>query len=192
MIVILLCLLGLRIGELLSLRLRDIKTRGMTATLDVRRRPPDPNDNRFVIPVPKTLDRRLPLCPDAARACHAYMLNDRLSTTAGRKSDYVALSRQGRPLTERAAQNVLQQLRLKHPEFSGLCPHVLRNTNEDLVQEALQGTDLNEHQVRDVQTYAGGWVPTSKQPSRYSRAWRERTAEKISLSLQSSIFETLK
>lgn len=186
-IMLILCCLGLRLGELLALRLNDVATRGGTGHLDIRRRPPDPRDLRSRPPKPKTQGRRLPLLPALSRAIDAYVLGPRLATSGGRSSEYLFLSKGGSNLSPRAVQQIVQQLVAHHPEFVGLCPHQLRNTNSDNIQQALRDSSLNDHQARDVHTYMGGWVPGSVQPARYSKRWLTAQADSISLAAQKDV-----
>jgi integrase len=186
-ILLILCCLGLRLGEVLALRLNDVATRGGTGHLDIRRRPPDPRDLRRRPPKPKTLGRRLPLIPALSRAIDAYILGPRLATSGGRSSEYLFLGKGGSNFSPRAAQQMVQQLVAHHPEFAGLCAHQLRNTNSDHIQQALRDSSLNDHQARDVHTYMGGWVPGSVQPARYSKRWLTAQAESISLTAQKDV-----
>lgn len=186
-IMLILCCLGLRLGELLSLRLIDVQTRGGSGHLDVRLRPVDPRDTRRLPPTPKTLGRRLPLLPLLSRAIDTYILGARLATSKGRRSEYLILAKDGSALSPRAAQQMVQQLAIRHPEFSGLCAHQLRNTNSDIVQQALRESALNNHQASDIHTYIGGWAPGSVQPARYSQRWLSDQADKISLAAQTDV-----
>tara|TARA_B100001179_G_scaffold118774_1_gene84947 strand:- start:4135 stop:5313 length:1179 start_codon:yes stop_codon:yes gene_type:complete len=188
MMILLLCCLGMRLGELLSLRLSDVRSRGGLPEVDIRHHPIDPNDSRKIQPGLKTLGRRLPIGRTLAKACDDYIQNARLTNRASLESDYLVLSREGKPLSARAAQAVVQRLRLRHSEFTDLCPHQLRNTWSDEVQQLLASSGLNAHQAHDVHTYMGGWVSNSEQPLRYSRGWLNLQAQKIGMLAQDSFF----
>ena len=186
-LVLLFCLLGLRLGEVLNLKLSDLHLRGAFPTLDVRRREGDPTDPRAPQPVPKTLGRRLPVSPFMARVLDQYLLNDRLRSGGGRSSPFVFLSDQGAPLAPRTVGGLFAQLRQRHPRFGQICAHQLRNTFNDLVLEALKESPLNRHQARDLHAYACGWVPDSEMPARYGQRWLLENTEAVLTGVQRTI-----
>lgn len=188
-IILLMLLCGLRLGEVLSLRMKDLRVRGSFPTIDVRRRPPDPTDKRRIPPKPKTLGRRLPLPGKVADAVNRYVLADRVKAPGFPRQQFLILTRDGKPCSKEAVQSMIRVLRKSNSVLKGLIGHRLRNSFTDLAQEALKNnTSLNKEQKPDVLTYMGGWSKMSKQPSRYSEAWLSEQVESVILAIHDNAF----
>ena len=126
---------GLRRGEVLKIRTSDVDV-GARATLSIERRPDDPHDPRPHEPQVKTRGRKIPLDAVVASKVSKYILDERRLLANARRSPFLFLSRNGKPLTLRGLDNIFAQILLRHPEFSGhLTPHVLRHTANDLLSE---------------------------------------------------------
>lgn len=180
LVILLMLLCGLRLGEVLSLQMEDLRVRGSFPTIDVRKRPPDPTETRRIPPVPKTLGRRLPLPGEVAQAADQYVLHDRLRVAGHSRRKFLILSREGNPSSKESLQSMIGVLRKSHSELEGLIGHRLRNTFTDLAQEALRKSSaLNKEQKNDILTYMGGWSKMSKQPARYSQAWLDQQVDHI-------------
>lgn len=189
LVVLLMILCGLRLGEVLSLRMQDVQMRGSFPTLDVRKRAPDELETRRIPPGPKTLGRRLPIPGEVAVALNSYVLDHRPGMPAHSQRQFLILSREGQPCAKETIQNMISVLRNSCPMLKGLVAHRLRNTFTDLAQEALKCSPLNRQQGSDVLTYMGGWSPTSLQPARYSQAWLDLTTQQIMDSIHNHAFE---
>ncbi|MFS0850094.1 tyrosine-type recombinase/integrase [Novosphingobium panipatense] len=188
LIILLMLLVGLRLGEVLSLRMEDLRVRGSFPTIDVRKRPPDPSEKRRVPPKPKTLGRRMPLASQVAEAANQYILGDRLRTPSFSMEKFLILTRDGKQCSKEAVQAMINVLRCSDPLLSDIIGHRLRNSFTDLAQEALKNdTSLNKEQKRDVLSYMGGWSKMSEQPARYSEAWLRTQVESVITSIHNTV-----
>lgn len=178
LIVLLMLLCGLRLGEVLSLRMEDLRIRGAFPQIDVRRRPPDPEETRRIPPRPKTLGRRLPLHGKVAIALNQYVIGSRAKIPGASRNKNLILTCDGEPCSKEAVQASYKVLRDSDPIFDGVIGHRMRNSFTDLMQEDLKNnSSLNREQKSDILTYAGGWTKTSVQPGRYSQAWLDRQVD---------------
>ncbi|MCO7534911.1 site-specific integrase [Pseudomonas asiatica] len=161
LMICLLTFLGLRTGELLSLRIQDIRF-GAITTIYIRRRGMSPNDPRRRPPRVKRKGRILPL--DSPRI--AILLDDYISTERqwcidhGRAIDsgFVFLSDEGNPLSTDRLSQLFRGLRAAFPEKlpEHLSPHSLRYTFTDLVYEELRRLGKDEDEISQILMYLRG------------------------------------
>ena len=151
---------GLRPGELLSLRVEDIKF-GAISSLNVLRRPPDPNDTRRPRPQIKRNERILPIeNKSLLKILDEYIMNWRevLYSRADKETDYLILSDEGRPLS---LVSLAQFFRLLRNKFtSALPPNLtaksLRHTFSSRLEKDLREAGIGEERRRKILAYARG------------------------------------
>jgi integrase len=152
--------LGLRIGELLKLRL-DSLPRGSQSLLLVRRHPDDPFDTRRHEPAVKTAERGLPLSEPLRAALRAYVTgNSPLGRVMGR-SPYLFVTRTGKPLSRGRANDIVETV----SHASGIHPlswHRFRHTWAERMATYL----LEVPNGIDQLMYLGGWT-NPQSPLRY-------------------------
>ena len=128
----LLCETGIRLGELLSLRLDAIET-GNCATISIRRTHDDQHDSRAYQPVAKTQERTLSISDKLAMKVHHYIMNDRATTPGANRHPYLLVTHRkgktcGQPLSVSSVSNkVFGSMQGVRPEFAVIHAHSFRH-----------------------------------------------------------------
>ena len=140
--------LGLRPGELLSLKVQDIEI-GAVSSVRVERRPPDKNDLRRPRPQIKRNGRIIPIVDKSfAHELDEYILvwRERLEDKSEFETDYLILSDQGEPLSQSSVTQFYQILRSKYPSElpSNLSAKSLRHTFSSRMERALRESGMDE------------------------------------------------
>ncbi len=176
--------LGLRRGELLSVRCSDVDFRRGVVT--IARRPDDPGDPRRHQPVVKTRGRELPLSAENLDATRHYVLNIRGSLPRARKHEYLFVaSDTGSPLSMPALAKIFRTLRSRVPDLPpDLSPHVLRHTWNDRFSEEMDKNNVPEETEKKSRSYLMGWSETSGTAGTYTRRHVREQAKRASLELQ--------
>lgn len=186
LIVLWLLHLGIRRGELLSVRVPDIDFR--KSEVEIVRRPDAGDDPRRLQPLVKTSGRALPL--DAlAQATLDYVIGVRRKIVAARKHSFLFVTRSGRPLTTSGLTKVFSALKA-HPDLiEKPSPHVLRHTWNDRFSEMMDEKKTPEELEKRMRCYLQGWVPTSEAAAIYTRRHVRERARRASLELQASMMK---
>jgi integrase len=176
--------LGLRRGELLSVRCSDVDFRRGVVT--ILRRPDDLDDPRRNQPVVKTRGRELPLSAENIDATRHYVINIRGSLPGARKHQYLFVATDtGAPLSMPALAKIFRVLRSKVIDLpADLSPHVLRHTWNDRFSEEMDRKNVSEDTEKKARAYLMGWSETSSTASTYTRRHVREQAKKVSLELQ--------
>jgi integrase len=175
--------LGLRRGELLSIRVPDIDFR--RGVVRVSRRPDAADDPRRNQPVVKTRARDLPLSPVLLDATRNYVLELRAARAQSRKHEFLFVAESGAPLSMPALAKVFAVLRAKVPDLpADLSPHVLRHTWNDRFSEEMDYNKVPEDTERKARSYLMGWSETSGTAAVYTRRHVREKAKRVSLDLQ--------
>ena len=130
----LLCETGIRLGEVLSLRLDNIET-GNEPTVSVRRTHDDQHDSRAYQPVAKTQERTLGISDKLAKRIYDYVMNDRAATPGANRHPYLLVTHRrgricGQPLSVSSVSNkIFGSMRGVRPEFAVIHPHSFRHYN---------------------------------------------------------------
>ena len=123
---------GIRLGELLSLRLDNIQT-GHKPTITVRRTQDDTHDPRPYQPVAKTMERTLDISEELGGKVHRYCMEDRARTPGANRHPYLLVTHRrgrtrGQPLSASSVSNkVFGAMRRVREEFSEIHPHSFRH-----------------------------------------------------------------
>ena len=161
LMVCLMAFLGLRTGELLSLRVQDIKF-GAITSVHIIRRGMSPVDHRRRPPRVKRLGRILPIdSPRIARMLDDYIMNERqwfIDHGRSNGSDFLFLSDEGEPLSTDRLRQLFKDLRTHFPDKlpSHLTPHFLRYTFTDLVHKELRRQGKEEAEIEKILMYLRG------------------------------------
>jgi integrase len=170
--------LGLRLGELLKLRLDSLPRGGQKALL-IRRHPDDIHDTRRHEPAVKTAERGLPVSAPLLGMIRHYVTGGSPYGRMGGKSPYLFVTDEGQPLSIGRAQDIIQVIG-RRSGIEHLSWHRLRHT----WAEQLAAYLLETPNGRDQLMYLGGWT-NSQSPQRYIqdavaeqsqatlRAWQE-------------------
>ena len=183
----LLCL-GLRPGELLSLKVSDFDFQSQEVV--VARRHGDKSDPRARQPVAKTLDRRLPLSDDLSKLINGYVLVDRRALGPARRHPFLLVTHksgpdQGAPLSYRGLAKVFQTIKAADPaKFESLSAHVLRHTANDRFSELMERSGASASEEEKLRSYIMGWKEGSGTAAVYTKRYTRRKARDASLQLQ--------
>jgi integrase len=151
---------GLRPGELLCLKVKDIEFGAITC-LRVTRRPPNPRDARRPRPQIKRNGRVLPIeDPVFARHLDEYVMSTRdvLQEQADHESDYLILSDEGYPLSQSSITAFFQRLRKRFPGNlpTHLCAKALRHTFSSKMERVLRESGMDEDKRQEALAYLRG------------------------------------
>ena len=145
---------GLRPGELLSLRVEDIKI-GALSSLTVCRRPPDPKDTRIPRPNIKREGRVIILEERIfINLLNEYILKwrDELEKKSSIGTDYLILSDDGDPLSFSSLTQFFLRLREAYQDDlpSILTPKSLRHTFSGQMEKTLRAAGIDEDRRRQA------------------------------------------
>jgi integrase len=192
LIVHLLFYLGMRHGELLSLRIgKDLDLEGNT--LLIARRHDDPSDPRNTQPVNKTQDRRIPLQEDMVAKITEYIVDSRRRVPGAKGHDFLIVSHQkgsyqGAPLSVSGLTDIFSQLRQADPDKLGkLTPHVLRHDWNERFSEWAEEQGLKSPKEEKMRSYIMGWREGSGTAATYTRRHTHKKAKKAVLALQEEL-----
>ena len=176
--------LGLRVGEVLGVRVSDIVAYRKEVT--VHRRPDDFDDPRRHQPQTKTRARVLPLSDALLARTQAYILDYRGALPWAKKHSFLFVaSRTGRPMSLAAIGKVFKDLREKCPSLPvGLSGHLLRHTWNDAFSKKMDELGVTPENESRARSYLMGWSPTSDSAAVYTRRYVRNKAKEVSLGLQ--------
>lgn len=168
LMVSLLVFLGLRTGELLSLRLQDFQC-GAITSISIKRRRLSTNDPRRRPPQVKRLGRLLPLdSPRLAILLDDYIMNERqwcIDHGKGQESGFLFVSDEGEPLSSDRLRQLFIDLRTRFPDDlpRHLTPHSLRHTFTDSVHRELSRQGMEEARIEKILMWLRGDSSPSSQ-----------------------------
>lgn len=181
--------LGLRGGELLNIRIRDIDFGNNQ--LVVVRRADEKDDPRTNQPLVKTLDRRLPLKDTLAQEIHRYILKDRKNILNSSKNDFLFVTHksgptQGQPLSKSGYKKVIEVVRKAAPSLFNLTGHLLRHTWNDEFSNLMDAMDKppSEAEQEKMRSYLMGWKEGSGTATHYNKRFVRKKANEAALKLQ--------
>lgn len=198
--------LGVRRGEPLLLKSKDLIFRGQLPSVNIVARPGDPEDPRIDQPLVKTSGRLLPLGLDLVDALETWIIkhrSDRKRYPNAKKHPYVFVSSNGKPMSLRTVYDLFVRLREAIPGLpEDFSPHTLRHTWNDRYtahceknRKNQQSTDisatsspLKEDEETATRNYLMGWKPDSTQGKNYTARTTQERAMILSLELQDRVF----
>lgn len=189
------CDTGLRRSEVLALKGEDLSARGLAPSLNLVRRPNDPDELRSRPPSVKTMPRRIPITPILHGVLTEYIERHRrpiaLARTRREKealnrlksNPYIFVSSQGTALSFSGVHKIFDKLRMQTIELPvHLSPHALRRTWNDLFLE-LRGDKLGPRETQ-IREFLMGWVRGSAQSDRYAQQSTGRQATRAIVNQQ--------
>lgn len=184
--------LGVRRGELLGIKIRDINFR--SNEILISRRADDPEDARSAHPNAKTADRLLPMSNELANHIKGYIFGCRRAILGARQHEFLFVANgTGKPLSLVALNKVFSLLRKR---FFGraetLSPHVLRHTWNDEFSELMDKEKIPEDTERRMRSYLMGWSENSTSAANYTRRHIRRKSLGASLQLQQGMAKGLR
>ncbi|MCG5498640.1 tyrosine-type recombinase/integrase [Ectothiorhodospira variabilis] len=189
LIVLLLFHLGIRGGELLNLRIRDIDF--SANQLKVVRRADETGDARTREPNTKTLGRVLPLGDVLAKELHDYIVNERRKVPHAKSNDYLIITHkegptQGAPISKAAYYKVIAVVRSVSPQLYEMSGHMFRHTWNRKFSEKMDEMDspMSPERQEQVRSFLMGWKEGSNTASLYNRRFAEQKAHEAALDMQ--------
>lgn len=184
-IVVLLLATGMRRGELLNLRLSDLKAD--KPFIDIVRRPHDATDPRLLQPTPKTRERTLELRPAIMKTVWKY-IQKRSALPGARKHPYLIVNDEGDPLAYKSVDGIFADIRTAAPDIKiDLSSHVMRHTWNDRFSEQAEAMELSEVAEQRARNEQQGWTDDSKSAATYTRRYATRKGRELALKLQEKL-----
>lgn len=146
---------GIRRGELLSLKLEYIITYGPEKTIVVTRSHDDKNDTRRRQPVTKTRERQLAISPYIAEQIDIYISKYRSKFQQSRKHPYLFVSHkpgrtQGYPLSGSSFDNtIMPTMKSVDTCFSVIYPHFFRHDWNERFSESIDSNNMGCQNTED-------------------------------------------
>ncbi len=180
--------LGIRLAEAMVIQGADLDLNPQRPTITIHRRPDDPKDTRRRQPLVKTDSRILPIGPELLAAMEAWVLIHRRDTRRygnAKKSPFVFVARNGRPMATRTAHDLFVQLREAVPGLpSSLSAHVLRHTWNERYSKEADIAQMPEGKEERTRAYLMGWKKGSKTAGTYTERHTREEASEHSLNIQ--------
>lgn len=182
---------GMRIGELLSLRLQDfiIASGGDPAYLIVRRNHDDQEDDRTLQPVTKTVGRKLAINDNLAKAIANYLIQRSLIPHVGFGDNAFLLvnhirgPRQGLAIGISTFRSSLDRLQKKFTALREIHPHLLRHDWNYRFSIKASSLDMSAAKEQETREYLMGWVEGSTSARVYNRRYVQEQAFEIGLKM---------
>lgn len=187
--ILMMLVLGVRKGELLLTRIKDVNFQ--SNELLIRRVPDDPDDPRSYEPNTKTRDRILPFDDDLAGMIEEYILKVRNKSPGASRHDYLfTATGTGQPLSLTGVTKVFRILRTKISDLpDNLTSHVLRHTWNDRFSEMMEQNNISETEEKKLRSYLMGWSEFSGMAAIYTKRYVRQKANEASLDLQKKMLK---
>ncbi len=196
LIVIMLYMLGVRAGELLNIRLRDIDIENRM--IKIVRRHDDITDNRVNQPLVKTLNRNIYMSDWLESKIYFYIQGERQRNINKKKHDFLFIAQgtsknAGLPLTIAAYEKLFTKMKgidSLPKDFSG---HKLRHTwnyefSKEVRNSIAEYGNINEELIR---SYVMGWVPNTNISQVYNQRFVKEVCSQILKTIQDKMYMTL-
>lgn len=181
--------LGIRGGELLNIRIRDIDF-GKNH-LKIVRRADEKDDTRTNEPNAKTLGRLLPLGDVLVKELHDYITKDRRTVKNAGRNDFLFITykkgpTQGLPISKPAYHKIFITIRAVSPELYAMSGHMLRHTWNRKFSERMDAMDVppDETHQEQIRSFLMGWKDGSGTASTYNRRFIEEKGREAALKMQ--------
>lgn len=183
--VVLLLATGMRRGELLGIKLSDLKPN--KPIVSIVRRLNDPGDRRVLQPTPKTRERDVELRPAIMRSLWRYVAM-RGELKEARKHGYLIVGDEGVELAYKTVDKIFADIRRACLGLSiNLSSHVLRHTWNDRFSEQAEAMGLSQVAEERARNEQQGWADNSKTASTYTRRYAAKKGRELSLKLQEKL-----
>lgn len=189
LMILMLYYLGLRGGELLNIRIRDIDF--SNGQLVVVRRADEKDDPRTDQPLVKTLDRRLPIKDSLVQEIHNYILKYRKQIPNARKHDFLFVTHKqgptnGQPISKSAYAKIIRVVKEVSPDLYGFTGHSLRHAWNENFSNCIDNMDNppDEAQQEKMRSYLMGWREGSGTAATYNKRFVKRKSQEATLEMQ--------
>lgn len=189
LIILLLFHLGIRGGELLNIRIRDIDFR--KNQLQIVRRADEKDDTRTDEPNAKTLSRPLPLGDVLVKELHDYITQERRKVRHANRNDFLLVTHkegptQGQPMSKASYHKVIAVVRSVAPQLYAMSGHMLRHTWNRRFSEMMDNMDVapGEAKQEQLRSFLMGWKEGSGTAAIYNQRFAEKKGHEASLELQ--------
>ncbi|HIE28699.1 TPA: site-specific integrase [Candidatus Poribacteria bacterium] len=180
---------GMRLGELLGLRIQDfvIASGGEPAYLIVRRYHDDKVDDRTIQPVAKMLERQVPIDQGLEKAiCEYLKFRAEVPNVGFDDNDFLLVNhlrgrRQGRAITESNFRSAFTVLQKKFPTLIGVYPHLLRHDCNYRFSKMATAIGMTGEEEQKLREYLMGWVEGSPSSNIYLQRYTQEKALAIGL-----------
>jgi len=188
LIILILLYIAIRRGELLNAYVSDCEINSPIPGIRIVRNPDNIIDPRRDKPNLKTKSRLIAIDRELASAIDYYVQNDRYKIRNSHKTPFLILNvYNGRPLSLRALNHVLEQIKRRHPErFKSLFPHILRHTALTRYREELKNKGCNDDEIAKHLQNLSGWATDNS--GTYTAAAIEAEGNRHSLKHQRNLF----
>lgn len=183
---------GMRRGELLSLKLKNIIESGGSdsAYLEIERNHHDEFDHRLNQPVAKTLGRKVPISPHLEEQIQDYISNWRAEVPRAGFSDedfiFIVHRRgknQGTALPITTFDNGLSELKKLFISFNTLHPHLLRHDWNYRFSKIADIEGLSFQEERTIREQLMGWAPGSDMSRIYNQRHIQEQSHQFGLKI---------
>jgi len=187
---------GMRLGELLSLKLRNIIEAGGddSAYLDIERNHHDVFDTRLHQPVAKTLGRRIPISEDLEEQLKNYINNWRADVlnVGFSDEDFIFVVHrggrsQGNALSKTAFSSGISNLKHSFNALMSVHPHLLRHDWNYRFSKVADRENMPFEEERTLREQLMGWAPDSTMSRLYNRRHIEEKSHEIGLKVASDM-----
>ena len=158
--------LGIRGGELLNIRVRDIDF--TNNQILIIRRADEGDDPRLDQPNAKTRDRRLPLKDTLSEEIYNYVIKYRKLVVSPKQPDYLFVTHkkgpsQGLPISKSGYKKVINTLSAVDSAIFQLSGHKFRHTWNDNFSRQMDSLDVppTEERQEEIRSNLMGWKPGS-------------------------------
>lgn len=186
---------GIRVGELLSLKLKNFKpaTGGDHAYLEIERNQDDEYDKRVNQPVVKTEGRIIAITPDLEQAFLEYIGKWRadIENVSFDDESFIFVihkncQSQGQGIKITSFRSTLTEIIMTDKRLIGLHPHLLRHDWNYRFSQECKRLNKPAEKEREEREYLMGWAPGSGMAKIYDRRHIQEEANKLGLAISSS------
>jgi len=185
---------GIRVGELLSLKLKNFieSNGGDSAYLEIQRNHHDAFDTRQSQPVAKTLGRKVPISAHLEEQLNDYRDNWRaeVPNVGFSDEDFIFVvhrggRRQGQALPMTTFSSGLSNLKRLYGALEPVHPHLLRHDWNYRFSKKAESAGLLFEEERTLREQLMGWVPGSPMSNLYNRRHIEERSHEIGRKISS-------
>jgi integrase len=177
--------LGVRRGELLGIRTRDIRAQSQEVNIELR--PDDKDDPRLYEPNGKTKARILAVSAQLLRRISTYVQGRRYDIKPARKCPLLLVASTGEPLSISGLNKLFTALQESTPELNMVIPHLMRHTFSDNMVEELESSGMEGSQIVEALCRLNGWSDRSSMPFKYTKRAGEAKAKAALRSYQQKL-----
>jgi integrase len=184
--------LGIRMGELLSIKVKDVDF--SSNQIVIARRADEKSDPRVDQPLVKTMDRRIPLKESLAAEIHNYVMNYRRKELSARKHEYLFVVHKpgptsGQPVSKATYNKVMTTVKTLSPKLIDFTGHALRHKWNERFSQLMDSMDEppDEAQQEQLRSWLMGWKQGSGTAAHYNQRYIRSKAESAALLLQDGL-----